>query len=444
MLTRSIILTMICLLSALTGLQAQTNYALTAPAASGLPGSTVEVPIELGTPTDAQGFQFGLSHVAPTLTLSSVEQGAALLVTNNGAGADFFTTELAPLGGPGLIIGVIVSLAPPLETIPGGTHDVAHVIYTVAADASPGSTTALAFLNTLGDPPVSCVISVNGVSQQPILNHGSFTVETPAPSGISVAIDDACTCSGTLSWTNEAAYDSIEVTQDGITTSHAGTATSASISLTDGVLTDFDVVGISNGQSSAAGMGTGICTQTPPSTGPSGLTCEIDHLSCTVTLNWFNNDPAYQELTLLVDGVVSATLPGDASTTSVTLSAELIDFTLEITGSGACGEALPGVSCVVACLPERFKRGDVNIDGTLDISDAIGTLNYLFQNLPLGCLDAVDANDDGNLDISDAVSILNYIFAGGAPPAAPGPTECGVDSTDDALDCTGYNTDLCN
>ena len=96
------------------------------------------------------------------------------------------------------------------------------------------------------------------------------------------------------------------------------------------------------------------------------------------------------------------------------------------------------------CLPERFKRGDVNSDGTLDISDAIGTLNYLFQNLPVVCLDAVDSNDDGAVDISDAISVLNYIFAGGPPPAAPGPSECGVDTTDDALDCPGYNTDLCS
>ena len=444
MLTRSIIVTMIFLLGAFTGLQAQTNYAFTAPTASGLPGSIVEVVIDMGAPTDSQGFQFGLSHVAPTLTLSSIEQGSDLLMTNNGDGADFFTSQMAPLGGPGLIVGAIVSLAPPLESIPAGTSDVAHVMYTVASDAGPGSTTALAFLNTLGDPPVNCVISVNGVSQQPILNHGSFTVETPAPSGVTVTIDDACTCSGTLNWTNEAAYDSIEITQDGITTSHAGTATSASISLTDGVLTDFDVVGISNGQSSAAGMGTGICTQTPPSVGPSGLTCVIDHLTCTVTLSWFNNDPAYQALTLLVDGVVTANLPGDATTVDVTLAEELIEYTLEITGSGACGETLDSISCLTACLPERFKRGDVNVDGTLDISDAIGTLNYLFQNLPLACFDSVDANDDGALDISDAVSILNYIFAGGVPPADPGPNVCGVDPTDDALDCAGYNTDLCN
>ena len=444
MLTRSILVALICILSAVTGLQAQTNYALTAPTASGLPGSVAEVAVLLDTPTDAQGFQLGLSHVQPTLALTSVLQGSGLLATNNGQGADFFTIEMAPMGGPGLVVGVIISLAPPLESLPTGNHEVAVISYNIDGNASPGTTSALAFLNTLGDPPVNCVISVNGVSHQPILNHGSFTVETPAPSNVVVTVDDACDCSGTLSWTNEAVYDSIEVTQDGVTTTISGTATSTSISLSDGTATNFSVVGIRLGQASAAGAGSGTCNQTPPSPGPSGLTCDIDHETCTVTLSWFNNDPAYQDLVLLVDGVVAANLPGDATTVSVTLAEELVDYALAISGSGACGETLPSASCIAMCLPERFKRGDVNSDGTLDISDAIGTLNYLFQNLPVVCLDAVDSNDDGAVDISDAISVLNYIFAGGPPPAAPGPSECGVDTTDDALDCPGYNTDLCS
>ncbi|MGE4618267.1 MAG: hypothetical protein AAEJ04_00500 [Planctomycetota bacterium] len=443
MLTRSIIVAMICLLSATTGLQAQ-NYALSAPDNSGLPGSTVEVAIQLDTPTDAQGFQLGLGHQAPTLSVLNVLEGPALLATNNGDGADFFNEELTPSGGPGLVLGVIVSWTPPLESIPAGNHHVATIQYTVDASAEPGTTSQITFLNSLGTPPVSCVISVDGASNQPILNHGTMTIETPAPSGVSVVIDDACDCSGTLSWVNEALYDSIEITQNGTTTTHSGTTTSSPVTLDDGVTTNFSVVGIRNGQASAGGNGSGMCNQTPPSSGPSGLTCDIEHETCTATLTWFNNDPAYQELTLIVDGVVTANLPGDTTTFSVQLTEELIDYNFEISGLGACGESLPATSCIAMCLPERFKRGDVNSDGTLDISDAIGTLNYLFQNLAVVCLDAVDTNDDAAVDISDAVSVLNYIFAGGLPPAPPGPLECGVDTTDDGLDCAGYNTSLCN
>lgn len=44
-------------------------------------------------------------------------------------------------------------------------------------------------------------------------------------------------------------------------------------------------------------------------------------------------------------------------------------------------------------------------------------------------------NDDGSLDISDTIYLLNYLFVSGPPPAAPGPQNCGPDPTDDALDC---------
>ncbi len=93
-----------------------------------------------------------------------------------------------------------------------------------------------------------------------------------------------------------------------------------------------------------------------------------------------------------------------------------------------------------------FHRGDVNGDSNLDVSDAVGTLEYLFAgSTQPPCLEACDFNNDWTIDISDAVSSLNYLFLGGAPPAAPGPPEsaCGNDP-DDAdsrgdLGCTGYS-----
>ena len=77
-----------------------------------------------------------------------------------------------------------------------------------------------------------------------------------------------------------------------------------------------------------------------------------------------------------------------------------------------------------------FHRGDINSDSNLDISDAVGTLDYLFSGgAPPACLEASDFNNDRVIDISDAVASLNYLFSGGEPPAAPGPPEadCGPD-----------------
>ena len=59
----------------------------------------------------------------------------------------------------------------------------------------------------------------------------------------------------------------------------------------------------------------------------------------------------------------------------------------------------------------RFIPGDINSDGSVDLSDPIATLSYLFQgNVEPDCLQAGDSNNDGNLDIADAVKTLNYLF----------------------------------
>jgi hypothetical protein len=86
--------------------------------------------------------------------------------------------------------------------------------------------------------------------------------------------------------------------------------------------------------------------------------------------------------------------------------------------------------------PPRFRRGAVRGEETLDISDAVRLLGYLFlgDEAP-PCLDAADADDSGVIDITDAVRILGYLFLGADAPAAPGAKTCGPDSTEDDLDC---------
>ncbi|HLU47932.1 MAG TPA: hypothetical protein VK116_07600, partial [Planctomycetota bacterium] len=84
-----------------------------------------------------------------------------------------------------------------------------------------------------------------------------------------------------------------------------------------------------------------------------------------------------------------------------------------------------------------FVRGDANDDGTLDISDALSLLIYLFQEreAAIPCLDAADADDSGELDLTDAVRILRYLFTGGQGPPPPGAIDAGTDPTADGLDC---------
>ena len=85
-----------------------------------------------------------------------------------------------------------------------------------------------------------------------------------------------------------------------------------------------------------------------------------------------------------------------------------------------------------------FVRGDVNADGTVDLSDPILALFWLFQDAPdLPCLDAADADDNGAIEITDALRILNFLFLSGNRPEKPFPN-CGPDPSADPLDCRSY------
>jgi hypothetical protein len=85
-----------------------------------------------------------------------------------------------------------------------------------------------------------------------------------------------------------------------------------------------------------------------------------------------------------------------------------------------------------------FERGDANTDCSLDITDAIHSLAYLFaEGTEALCLDCADTNDDGAIDITDPIMTLSYLFAGGEYPPDPFNYR-GIDETMDTLTCNEY------
>lgn len=111
----------------------------------------------------------------------------------------------------------------------------------------------------------------------------------------------------------------------------------------------------------------------------------------------------------------------------------------DIDGVGRpCGTGVD-IGAYEMCLSEiPFRRGDVNADGTVDLSDAIFALSYLFLggDAP-DCLETADANDGGGIDLSDAVYLLNFLFLNGPDPRPPFPA-CGLDVTPARLHCLAY------
>jgi hypothetical protein len=88
--------------------------------------------------------------------------------------------------------------------------------------------------------------------------------------------------------------------------------------------------------------------------------------------------------------------------------------------------------------PVFFRRGDIDANGSLNLSDAVGLLLHLF----LGgarptCEKSADLDENGLVDLADSVYLLNYLFLGGPAPGDPFPG-CGPDSSADTLTCDSH------
>jgi hypothetical protein len=96
----------------------------------------------------------------------------------------------------------------------------------------------------------------------------------------------------------------------------------------------------------------------------------------------------------------------------------------------------PGSVCVPV-RPLVFLRGDVEVNGEINITDAISILGFLFigGDEP-ACLDAADVNDDAEVNITDGIALLGFLFLSGAAPATPFPSP-GYDTTPDGALCEG-------
>ena len=90
-----------------------------------------------------------------------------------------------------------------------------------------------------------------------------------------------------------------------------------------------------------------------------------------------------------------------------------------------------------------FVRGDANSDGSVNLTDGVVPLLYLFSGgAAPACLDSADTNDTGSIEITDAIIVFSWLFSGGMAPADPSPLspgysseECTGDPTDDDIGC---------
>ncbi|MCP4567466.1 MAG: hypothetical protein GY841_07800 [FCB group bacterium] len=70
----------------------------------------------------------------------------------------------------------------------------------------------------------------------------------------------------------------------------------------------------------------------------------------------------------------------------------------------------------ICCLDYTYQ-GDANLDGALNVGDAVFYINHVFKNGPAPASQYCgEANGDGELNVGDAVYMINYVFKNGDPP----------------------------
>jgi hypothetical protein len=102
-----------------------------------------------------------------------------------------------------------------------------------------------------------------------------------------------------------------------------------------------------------------------------------------------------------------------------------------------CALLVLATSPARAC-PMQFQRGDADSSGTLEITDPIKILGFLFLGTEEpSCLATADVNDDDVVNVSDPIHLLGFLFLGTPPPPEPYGS-CGGDLTGGVLPCYSY------
>ena len=68
---------------------------------------------------------------------------------------------------------------------------------------------------------------------------------------------------------------------------------------------------------------------------------------------------------------------------------------------------------ITATVASSFKRGDVNNDGTVNISDVTSLIDYLLSNNSEGInMQAADVDGNTTINISDVTSLIDMLLSG--------------------------------
>ena len=114
----------------------------------------------------------------------------------------------------------------------------------------------------------------------------------------------------------------------------------------------------------------------------------------------------------------------DIPVDEIPVSAALISgagFNAIVQGDGVGAGSPPGS---VKFMDDYFVRGNTDsrtAGPQIQLTDAVRILIGFFHGKPIPCADAADVNNNGSIDITDAIHIVNFLYRSGPPPAPPFP-----------------------
>ncbi len=470
----------IALLLSAVGFAANISFEITG--GEGKKGDLVSSDVLVSSDTDLQGWSWGIRYDGDALVAVDAQNGPLLATAKDGEPADFQELALVPEDelSPGVTQGIVIDILTQILLPPVQDYVSATVTFEVILDLEPGVEpveTEVVFADDVGDPEIATVAVVGGLSIEPDpKTPGTITIIAP---GIDCAVENlVCTSDPDnvfLSWGYNESCEGERPFEFLLLYRRKQPATEwerlAVWDIEDLVEfpTSYDDLMLEPGiyEYSLSWV------YWPAAGGPLAIdevTCEEEVIALLISdvsldtafLPGVVKDP--------VSGLVPAeiVLTGRGFTTIELTTLKIGDKEVEITditpdtemrGLVPCSSELGtfdlylendrGEVLIEDAFTYGWMRGDVRIDGILDLQDAIDILGYLFNlegAVEPYCLDAADLNDDGFLDITDAIFMVYFlsgidpvVYTPGEPFETPDPTPGGLGCALEGFDCENSN-----
>ncbi len=397
-----------------------------------------------------QGWSFGVGHNPEELMLLGAESGALTAIVNDGDPPQFLVINTEPAGGgSGVTMAVVFNFVLPITVDAGADYELLVMDYIVLAEPPPppegeekcvDRAVVIGFDNSLGDPPVAQVVTINGESTVPELVDGSVALVCPPPPGtLTITRCEGDTENIYLEWDNggvtpwdflflyrdaeflmELPIDATSFTDEGLEPRedpYEYTIVTFTVNEADDPQLVFaycnaEIIPVKI-DTFEPNIGYFIGGDIVTITGTGFTTVE------TTSLFFFAADEDPLPLTdvqVISENEMTAVTPASPR--------------LGVYSVGVENER--GTDEMADVFEYGFIRGEVNADGEIDLSDGVFILSYLFlqgAEIPI-CLDAADTTDDAQIDVSDGIRIFGFLFTGTEPPVDPLESP-GQDPTDD-------------